>query len=42
MAEDAMKLLRQGLLTLVALTAALAIWVVYVPSAAPYLERAGV
>ncbi|PWK62937.1 efflux RND transporter periplasmic adaptor subunit [Roseicyclus mahoneyensis] len=37
-----MKLLRQGLLTLVALAAALAIWVVYVPSAAPYLERAGV
>lgn len=42
LAEDAMKLFRQGLLTLVALAAALAIWVVYVPSAAPYLERAGV
>jgi len=37
-----MNFLRQMLFGLVAVAAAVAIWVVYVPSAAPILERAGV
>jgi len=37
-----MSLVRQFLLGVIALGAALAIWVVYVPSAAPFLDRAGV
>lgn len=37
-----MKFLRQSLLALVAIAAALGIWAVYVPAAAPYLERVGV
>jgi len=37
-----MKLVRQMILGLVAICAAVAIWVVYVPSAAPLLERAGI
>ena len=37
-----MKYLRQIILSTVALLAAIGIWAVYVPSAAPYLERMGV
>jgi RND family efflux transporter MFP subunit len=37
-----MNFLRQSLLALVALAAAVGIWAVYVPSAAPYLERVGI
>ena len=36
-----MNILRQSLLALVALAVAIGIWAVYVPSAAPYLERVG-
>ncbi|NNU81480.1 efflux RND transporter periplasmic adaptor subunit [Halovulum dunhuangense] len=37
-----MNLMKQILLGLVAVVAAVAIWAVYVPAAAPYLERAGI
>ncbi len=37
-----MNFLRQTLLAVVAIIAAIGIWAVYVPSAAPYLERIGV
>jgi RND family efflux transporter MFP subunit len=37
-----MKFFKQAVLGLVAVAAAIAIWAFYVPSAAPYLERAGV
>jgi len=37
-----MNFIKQGLLGLAAITAAVAIWAFYVPSAAPYLQSAGV